>query len=329
MSDLAIPGRADAPEGDVHARLKPDEATKITRRMAILSVAAATLLVVLKSGAWVLSGSIAMLSSLVDSGLDLAASLVTFFAVQYAATPPDSTHRFGHGKAEAFAGIFQAGLVAVSAIVIIVEAIKHLINPAPVEFGLASLIVMVISIAVTALLVTAQSRAIAKTDSVATRGDQAHYGADFAANIATMAGIGAAAYLGWTWADAAAGILVAIWLALGAKTVAKAAADHLMDREMPDADRKRIRTLALADSRLRSVHDMRTRLAGPYIHIQFHAVLDPALTLEQAHEIIVAAESRIREEFPAADVIIHPDPQDRSEPHGLENFGEQAHDWTV
>ncbi len=329
MSDQAIHGPADAQEGDVHGRLKPDEATKITRQMAMLSIAAATLLVILKSGAWVLSGSIAMLSSLADSGLDLAASLVTFFAVRYAAQPPDSKHRFGHGKAEAFAGIFQAGLVAVSAIVIIVEAITHLIHPVPVGFGIVSLIVMTISIAVTALLVMAQSRAIAKTGSVATKGDQAHYGADFAANIATMAGIAAAAYLGWTWADAAAGILVAIWLALGAKKVAKAAADHLMDREMPDSDRRRIRTLALIDSRLRSVHDMRTRLAGPYVHIQFHAVLDPTLTLEQAHEIIVEAENRIRAEFPAADVIIHPDPQDRSEPHGLENFGEQAHNWSV
>ena len=326
MSDQAISGDADA---DSAARLAPDEAAKITRRMAMLSVAASSLLVILKAGAWMMSGSIAMLSSLADSGLDLAASLVTFFAVQYAAQPPDSKHRFGHGKAEAFAGIFQAGLVAVSAALIIVEAITHLIKPVPVEFGLPSLAVMAVSIVVTALLVRAQSHAIAKTGSVATKGDQAHYGADFAANIATMAGIAAAAYLGWTWADAAAGILVAIWLAIGARTVAKAAADHLMDREMPDADRKRIKTLALADARLRSVHDMRTRLAGPYVHVQFHAVLDPALTLEQAHEIIVAAETRIRAEFPAADVIIHPDPQDRSEPHGLENFGEQASDWTV
>ncbi len=311
------------PDKAAAARLCPEESAKITRDIALLSTGVALLLVVLKSGAWLLSGSIAMLSSLADSGLDLAASLVTFLAVRYAATPPDSTHRFGHGKAEAFAGIFQAGLVAVSALMIVAEAISHLINPVPVTGGALNLAVMAISIAATALLVTAQSRAIRKTGSIATKGDRIHYFADLAANIAAMAGIAASNYMNWAWADPATGILIAIWLALGARQVARGAADHLMDREMPEQDRDRIRSLALDDPRLRGMHDLRTRFAGPYIHIQFHAVLDPDLTLEAAHEIIVDAETRIRAEFPAADVIIHPDPQNRSQPHGLENFGEQ------
>lgn len=323
MNDQAI-SEINATADGAHPRLTPDESAKITRDMALLSIAVALLLVALKSGAWFVSGSIAMLSSLADSALDLAASLVTFFAVRYAATPPDSKHRFGHGKAEAFAGIFQAGLVAVSALWIVAEAVSHLINPVPIAAGGLNLVVMAISTVATGFLVTAQTRAIRKTGSVATKGDRVHYFADLAANVATMAGIAAASYLDWAWADPATGILIAIWLALGARQVAKAAADHLMDREMPDSDRERVRTLALGDARLLGVHDLRTRFAGPYIHIQFHAVLDPALTLEAAHDIIVAAEARIRTEFPAADVIIHPDPLNRSEPHGLENFGEQA-----
>lgn len=328
MTDQAISEFNTTAKG-AHVRLTPDEAAKITRDMALLSTGVALLLVVLKSGAWLLSGSIAMLSSLADSGLDLAASLVTFMAVRYAATPPDSKHRFGHGKAEAFAGIFQAGLVAVSAVLIVAEAVSHLVNPVPIGAGGLNLIVMAISIAATGFLVSAQTRAIRKTGSVATKGDRIHYFSDLAANVATMAGIAAASFLGWAWADPATGILIAIWLAIGARQVAKAAADHLMDREMPEQDRERIRTLALDDPRLRGMHDLRTRFAGPYIHIQFHAVLDPNLTLETAHEIIVAAEARIRSEFPAADVIIHPDPQDRSQPHGLENFGEQSSHRTV
>ncbi len=319
ISNHSDPAVAAAP------RLRPDEAAKITRSIALMSTGVALLLVVLKSGAWLMSGSIAMLSSLADSALDLAASLVTFLAVRYAATPPDSKHRFGHGKAEAFAGIFQAGLVAVSALLIVAEAISHLIRPVPITGAPLNLAVMAISIIATGFLVTAQSRAIRQTGSVATKGDRIHYFADLGANLATMAGIAAASFLNWAWADPAAGILIAIWLALGAREVARAAADHLMDREMPEPDRERIRTLALDDPRLRGVHDLRTRFAGPYIHIQFHAVLDPALTLEAAHDIIVAAETRIRAEFPAADVIIHPDPQNRSQPHGLENFGEQTH----
>jgi ferrous-iron efflux pump FieF len=303
--------------------LRPTDAAQVTSRIAAISVAAAIFLIFIKSGAWALSGSIAMLSSLADSALDLAASVFTFFAVRYAATPPDSEHRFGHGKAEAFAGIFQAGLVVVSAGLIAMEAFTHVLHPVRLEFGWTSLIVMAVSIAITFMLVLAQSRAIAKTGSVATKGDRAHYAADLGANVVVILGIAAAAFLGWGWADSVAGLLIAVWLVFSAVAVAKESADHLMDREMPEEQREQVRALAQEDPLLHRVHDLRTRLAGPYVHIQFHVDLDPDMRLEDAHKIIVAAEKRIRTAFPAADVIIHADPANRAEPHGLENFGER------
>lgn len=286
----------------------------------MLSLAVAVTLIALKTWAWLVSGSVAILASLADSALDLAASVITFFAVRYAAAPPDREHRFGHGKAEAFAGLLQGGLVAVSGLIIAAEAVPRLFAPEPISHGYESILVMLLSIALTAGLVAYQTRAVRRTGSVATRADRLHYAGDLGANAVVLLGIGAGAYLGIGWADPAAALLIAAWLVYGSLKVAREAADHLLDREVPDATRARIRSLAEADQRILRVHDLRTRTSGPYMHIQFHVELDPDLSLEAAHGIVVAAENRIRDQFPTADIIIHPDPKGRAEPHGHEHF---------
>jgi cation diffusion facilitator family transporter len=216
----------------------------------------------------------------------------------------------------------QAGLVAASAALVAVEAARRLATPAPVAASELALFVMLASIVLTAGLVFIQTRTIAKTGSLATKGDRAHYVADLAGNLVVIAGLVAAGLFGWLWADAVAGLAVAAWLSWGAWTVAAEAGDHLMDRELPDADRARIEALALAEPGVRAVHDLRTRASGPHIHIQFHADLDPGLTLLAAHRIVVGAEARIRAAFPAADIIVHPDPRGAVEPHGHEAFRE-------
>lgn len=294
--------------------------TRLTTRAAGASVAVAVTLIALKTWAWWISGSVAMLASLADSALDLAASGITFYAVRYAAAPPDRDHRFGHGKAEAFAGLLQGGLVGISGVLIAVQALPRFATPTPVTHSVESLVVMVISIALTIALVAYQTRAVRQTGSVATQADRLHYVGDIAANAAVIVGIFAGAYLGVTWADPLAAIVVAALLVFGSLKVAREAADHLLDREVPDDVRARIRALAENDKRILHVHELRTRTSGPYLHVQFHAELNPDLTLEQAHKIVVAAEERIRAEFPTADIIIHPDPEGRAEPHGHEHF---------
>lgn len=296
------------------------EHARLTTRAAQLSVGMALLLIALKAWAWFASASVAMLASLADSTLDLLASVITFYAVRYAAAPPDREHSFGHGKAEAFAGLIQSGLVAVSSAVIALEAISHLARPVHIAHGIEGLIVMAVSIALTAGLVWVQTQAVRRTGSVATRADRLHYAGDLASNLVVMIGIGLGAFFAVGWADALAALLVVAWLVWGSLRVAREAADHLLDRELPDEARARIRTLAEKDPRMGHVHDLRTRTSGPYMHIQFHADMLPTLTLEEAHRIIVAAEERIRGEFPTADIIIHPDPRGRAEPHGHEDF---------
>ena len=302
--------------------MRASEASEITRMTARLSVATAALLIALKLWAWTVSGSVAMLSSLADSGLDAAASIFTLMAVTYAAMPPDDEHRHGHGKAEGFAAIMQAMLVGISATLVAVEAGHRFLAPEPIRQSGLALIVMVVSTVMTVGLLAIQTRAIRRTGSIATTADRAHYSADLAANFAVMAGIGAAAYLGVRWADPLIGLAVALWLAWSAFEVARTGLDQLLDREMSDAARDRIRTLALAPGGLLDIHELRTRSSGPYVHIQFHADLPPGLTLIEAHQRMVAAEKSILSAFPAADVIIHPDPRGAAEPHGSEAFGE-------
>ena len=296
--------------------LSPTESAVLTRRVTLLSVATATVLVTIKIAAWAASGSVALLASTADSALDLVASLVTFFAVRYAAAPPDAEHRFGHGKAEAFASLVQAGLVFASAALIGREAIGNLLHPKPIAAEGLAMGVMAVSILLTALLIVAQGRVLKQTSSVAVSGDRAHYASDLASNAIALIGIGATAWLGMGGIDALAALAIAGLLLWGAVSVFREASGQLMDHELPDEARARIVSLMTQDRRLTDVHQLRTRASGPYIHMQMHVDLDPDLTLEAAHEVIVAAEKRVLDAFPSADIIIHADPRGRAEPHG-------------
>ena len=296
--------------------LSPAESAALTRRVTLLSVATALVLVSIKTAAWVASGSVALLASTADSALDLLASLVTFFAVRYAAAPPDAEHRYGHGKAEAFASLVQGGLVFASAALIGREAVGNLLHPKPIAAEGWAMAVMAVSILLTAGLIAAQGRVLKRTRSVAVSGDRAHYASDLASNAIALIGIGASAWLGIAGLDALAALAIAALLLWGAIGVFREASGQLMDHELPDEARARIVALVTGDRRITDVHQLRTRASGPYVHMQMHVDLDPDLTLEAAHEVIVAAEKRVLDAFPSADIIIHADPRGRAEPHG-------------
>jgi cation diffusion facilitator family transporter len=302
-----------------------ERAAALTRRVTQYSVAVAAFLIVIKAIAWQASGSVAMLASLTDSGLDLLASLATFVAVRWAAAPPDAEHRYGHGKGEAFASLVQAGLVCASAALIGREAVERLIDPRPIEAGVWAAAVMVVSTLVTGALVLAQTRMLRQASSVAVQGDRAHYFADLGSNLVALLGIAGAALLGFARLDAAAGLIVAVWLVWGAVQVFRSSSRQLLDRELPDDARAAILRRMREDRRIRGVHQLRTRESGPYVHIQMHVDLDPELSLEEAHAILVAAEGRVLEVFPAADIILHPDPRGRAEPHGGAFAGGDRH----
>ena len=294
----------------------PPDSHALNRRITTLSVGVAVFLIALKAFALGASGSVSILASLADSTLDLIASLAVFFAVRWAAIPPDHEHRYGHGKAEALAFLVQAGLVFASAVFIAWEAVQRMIDPRPITAGGWAVAVMIISIIVTLGLVWLQSRAIRATGSLAVRGDRAHYAADLGANIVVLIGVASGAFLGAAGLDAAAGLVVAVWLFWGALGMLKGSADHLMDKGVDDETRARIVAAVLADPRIGGVHQLRTRMAGPVLMMQMHVDLEPDQTLEAAHGVVVEAEGRILKAFPGADILIHPDPRGRTRPHG-------------
>lgn len=286
-----------------------EDAHAATRGVTRLSVAVAVALIVLKTFALGASGSVSILASLADSALDLIASLATFFAVRWAAAPPDEDHRFGHGKGEAMAALVQAGLVFASAVFIGWEAIQRLFDPRPVTAGWAGVAVIAISMALTGWLIWQQGRAIRASGSTAVSADRAHYASDLAANVVVLIGVISGAFLTAPGLDAAAGLVVAVWLFWGATSVLKGAADELLDRTASDSDRASITTAVLSDPRISGVHRLRTRQAGPVLMIQMHVDLAADLTLAQAHDILEAAENRLTAMWPHADIMIHPDPR--------------------
>ncbi len=281
---------------------------------SILSVATASVLVALKIFTLTVSGSQSILASLADSGLDLVASLMTFFAVRFARTPPDKEHPFGHGKAEAFSALFQAGLVFASGALVLQSCVHGFLNPQPLFQPWLALGVLALSIVVAMGLVAFQDATLRRTQSVAISADRMHYLTDLVTNAIAMIGVGGA-MIGYPFVDALAGFAMALYFIWGAIKVLKEAADHLMDHALGDEDTTKIRELVRSDPRITGVHELRTRLAGPYIVIQMHIELDAAMTLDAVHRIIIEAEKRLIEVYPNADIIIHADPRGAAEPH--------------
>ncbi len=278
-------------------------------RAAQASTATALLLGVLKGyAAWV-TGSAAMLGSLADTGLDLIASLVLLLGVHLAAAPADSDHRFGHGKAEALAALFQVAVITLAATGIVYESVHRLGGDHHVSAAGTGIMVSVVAILLTIALVAYQRRVVARTGSLAIRTDSLHYTSDLALNGAVIVGLVLDHYFGVAGADPIFGIIIALWLAWGAWRAASRAIDELMDREWPLEKRQRFLEIAARHPELKGIHDLRTRSSGNQDFVQFHVAVDPAMTIREAHRVMDVVEARLMAEFPGVEVIIHPDPE--------------------
>jgi ferrous-iron efflux pump FieF len=280
-----------------------------TTRAALASVGVALLLLGLKGWAVVVTASVAMLGSLFDSAIDLIASLVTLWAVRIAAAPADHDHRFGHGKAEALAALFQAGLIAVSAVGICWQAADRLLSgatSAQAEYGIA---VSLAAIAATLALTFYQRSIIRRTGSIAIEADRVHYQSDLLLNVAVIAALALEQYVGVPGADPLFGIAIALWLLWSGWRASRRALDQLMDREWPDARRLAFLAVAARHPANRGTHDLRTRSSGAHEFAQFHIFVDPAMTVEQAHRVMEDIETDLAAEFPGVEVLIHVDPE--------------------
>ena len=288
----------------------PAHAPRLMRWASIASMSVATVLIAAKTGAWLITDSVSMLSSLIDSALDLVSSLITFVAIRMALTPADADHRFGHGKAEALAGVAQAGFIAASAGGLLLTVADRFLHPRPVQEEMVGAVVSAVAIVLTFGLMLFQGHVVRRTRSLAITADRAHYTTDFVTNIAVGIGIWASSRFAEPMIDLAVAVGVAFYLGWGAWHIGRYAIDVLMDRELPTEDRRRILQIVRRHPGVRSVHDLRTRSSGLHQFIQLHLVLHPTMSLGRAHVISDSVEAAIREAFPQAEVIVHIDPWD-------------------
>ena len=298
------------PQTSVSPPVSPNEANhRLIRLAARASVALASLLILAKLAAWLITDSVSLLSTLIDSLLDVGASLVNLIAIRHALTPADDEHRFGHGKAEALAGLGQAAFVAGSAAFLLVQAGERLLRPRPLDHPEIGIAVMVFSIVVTVALVVFQKYVMRRTSSVAISADSLHYETDVLANAGVIVSLVLVSRFGWQAADPLVAIAIVIYIFWSAWGIGARALHILMDRELPDADRAKIRAIARSHPAVRGVHDLKTRSSGSHLFIQLHLELDGEMKLNDVHIVSEDVMKRIMTAYPNAEVIVHEDPE--------------------
>lgn len=281
----------------------------LQRAASYASLSVALFLVAAKVWAWMATQSISLLSSLVDSFLDVLASGITVIAVAVAMRPADSDHRFGHGKAEGLAALVQSIIITLSALFVLSEAIKRIAEPQVIQQPEVGIAVMLLSIAMTFGLLAFQRHVIRKTGSIAISADAMHYRTDLLINLSVAIAIPLTAWTQLNIIDPLIGIGIACYILHSTYGIAAKAIDVLLDRELPAEERERIESIARTHPKVLGFHDLRTRSGGHHYIIQFHLELEPRTTLSKTHHILDDVEDKIREAYPGCEIIVHADPQ--------------------
>lgn len=284
-----------------------DNYSRLVTLAGVAAVTTATLLIIGKLIAWLMTDSASLLASLTDSFMDVSASVINLLAIRYALAPADDEHRFGHGKAESLAGLIQAAFISGSAFLLVMHGISSLLQPGPLPRLEAGLWVSGGSMVLTLLLVTFQSFVIHRTGSVAVKADMLHYRSDLLLNGGVLLALVLAGQ-GWYWADGAFAIGIGVMLLWGAGHIGWESVQALLDRQLPVEVQQRIMELCCQVEGVHGVHDLRTRQSGPTRFIQLHLELDDRLPLVEAHRIADEAEAALLRSFERTDVIIHMDP---------------------
>lgn len=275
---------------------------------AIAAILTATILIVAKFIAWEHTGSLSLQASLIDSLLDVVASIINLFVIRQALKPADEDHRFGHGKAEALGGLAQTAFIAGSAIWLFSEAIRHLLNPHPLNDLTIGNSIMVLAIGLTTVLILFQRYVIRRTNSLAIAADSLHYQTDLLTCLGILVGLNITTYFNIIWLDSLIGVAIGVYILATSYKIGLRALNILMDRELSNELREKVLDIASANPYVKGVHDLRTRSSGNKIFIQLHIDMEKNLDLKTAHDEGVKISLKIRTFLPDAEVMIHHDP---------------------
>lgn len=266
-------------------------------------------LAVSKAAVGFFTGSLSILSSAVDSILDIAASFFNFIAIKKAEEPADTGHQYGHGKYEAMATFIQSMIIFVSGLFILLSAWNKFINNEHPEVSSAGIVVMGISIAATIFL-TIYLRYMAKKEkSSVLAADAMHYSIDLYTNIGILLALFIIKLTGWTVIDSIVAAVVAVYIMFSAVKLSLQVSKQLLDSSIEEeAYNKLLKVLDSFGNYHLDFHRLRTRSAGNEIFIDMHLTLCRKLTLDEVHQITDVIENAISKEIPGADITIHPEP---------------------
>ncbi|MCM8536495.1 MAG: cation diffusion facilitator family transporter [Lentisphaeraceae bacterium] len=298
-----------------------DKNKRLMKQAGFASVFVAIVLIVIKVFAWNKTSSVSIFASLIDSGMDALASIINLIAIRYALEPPDHDHRYGHGKAEAIAGLAQASFIAGSAVILLLNAGNRFLNPQPLVSLDMGMYVMLVSLALTITLVLFQRYVAHRTKSTAIKADAMHYLTDILSNAVTLLALYLATK-GWPSLDIIIGVVIGLYILHSTVEIVRESMNMLLDRELSDEFKKKITDVVLSHSAVYGLHDMRTRQAGIFSYVQFHLELDDDLTIMEAHDISDEVEDLMLKNFENTETIIHIDPRSLYKRKPREGFDE-------
>jgi ferrous-iron efflux pump FieF len=289
--------------------MDPSHADRRALVAARASVVTASVLGGAKLLAALFTGSLALAGSFVDSLMDVFASSVNLVAIRIGSRPADAEHRYGHGKAEGVAGMFQGAVVGFSGVFLVVESVRRLVVGGRVEHEAVGLWVMGASTVASALLTLYLRRASVRTGSSALRADSTHYASDVLMNLGVFAALALVASTGAAWVDPAVGIAVAGLVLFSSWSVLKASLDELMDVDLgPETGARIAECVARCVPESRGITEMRTRRAGQARFVDLTVSFDRALSFAEAHRLSERVREAVRDAVPGAQVQVHADP---------------------
>ena len=288
---------------------KTSKNDKLKHLTAACSVGVAVFLCIIKGFAFLYTGSLSILSSMIDSLSDIIASIVTFCAIKISIKPATTSYRYGYGKTEALSSLFQAGFIVAAGLFILYDAILKIKETYSIEQTNVGLFVMILSLFVTIALVIFQHSVAKRTNSLAILADSAHYKIDILTNASIILSLIVINIWKIYWIDSLLAVLISIYLIYNAFTLGREAVYLLLDKELSENIRNHIIKIVSNHPLSPALHDLRTRDLGGCYLFEFHLELDGKMSLEKAHAYTEEIENNIHQHYPKAQIIIHQEPK--------------------
>ena len=295
---------------------------RLEKKATVISTSVAALLVLIKMTVGMLSGSIAVIASAIDSLLDLIVSLFNYFALHTSEKDPDKHFHFGRTKIEPLAAVIEGTVISMSALFILYEAISKIMNPKVISHMSESIYVMVASFIITAFLVLFLNYVAKKTNNMVIRADALHYKTDLFSNGAVLFALAAIHYTAEQLIDPILGIAIAIYMIYSAVPIIKEGLMMLLDAALDEKDVNSIKKILEDEPVIKNYHFLQTREAGSHIYISVHAVFNISISLYDAHIISDKIELKLQNHFKdkKTHVLIHMDPYDDSDVNNQEEW---------